>query len=471
MFKFQDYLFENKSYNISFDYKGDDVHFRSSTRKGIYTSIIDWLYKNGYNFKGTSLSNKILNEEEVKKIISSSKTYRIDHFHNIDNSGNFIVMNSGFDQLMNNLFNMLTEIGIDKNNIKISKGDEELKNDENNDMTFIEAAQKILKDNGNKPMTSLEIYSMIKSDKMVKTSGLTPQATLNAQMILYSENSTAKNKNKKSIFKIVEGTRPYKFILLSPDVIKDEDGEIKLFSKFRKTPFDIESELSKAQSQSQNDVETFNKFKAIQDEEEKELVKLNPFKQAICVLGESGAGKSVTIENVLSNEGDEYEFIIPTAATTGLLAQFSPSKSTYVPSRLGKMLIEASKNPNKLYTAIFDEMHKSSTIEMINDELLQAISPKRNAGRRFISLDHDTAEIFSDSNLNYERGNILIPDNFGFIFISSKPNVIASNADFFNRVDIINLTEDDRNIKTSMELLSKVISDEDKSSLSKNSLD
>jgi ABC-type dipeptide/oligopeptide/nickel transport system ATPase component len=252
---------------------------------------------------------------------------------------------------------------------------------------------------------------------------------------------------------------------------ESKNDEIKPFSKFRKSPFDIESELSKAQSQSQYDVETFNKFKAIQDEEEKELVKLNPFKQAICVLGESGTGKSVTIENVLSNEGDEYEFIIPTAATTGLLAQFSPSKSTYVPSRLGKMLIEASKNPNKLYTAIFDEMHKSSTIEMINDELLQAISPKRNAGRRFISLDHDTAEIFSDSNLNYERGNILIPDNFGFIFISSKPNVIASNADFFNRVDIINLTEDDRNIKKSMELLSKVISDEDKSSLSKNSLD
>ena len=34
------------------------------------------------------------------------------------------------------------------------------------------------------------------------------------------------------------------------------------------------------------------------------------------------------------------------------------------------------------------------------------------------------------------RGNLLIPDNFGFIFLSSKPDVIISNADFFNRVDI-----------------------------------
>ncbi len=343
-------------------------------------------------------------------------------------------------------------------------------------MTFLEAAKKILIKFKNKPMSADDIWTEICREKLsskIKYKDTRPVDSLFYMLRKSSINSNLKTQYKKKYFESID-SNPLKFKLVNPnedDVIKDDDVEIKPFSKFRKSPFDIESELSKAQSQSQNDVETFNKFKAIQDEEEKELVKLNPFKQAICVLGESGAGKSVTIENVLSNEGDEYEFIIPTAATTGLLAQFSPSKSTYVPSRLGRMLIEASKNPNKLYTAIFDEMHKSSTIEMINDELLQAISPKRNAGRRFISLDHDTAEIFSDSNLNYERGNILIPDNFGFIFISSKPNVIASNADFFNRVDIINLTEDDRNIKTSMELLSKVISVEDKSSLSKNSLD
>jgi hypothetical protein len=192
----------------------------------------------------------------------------------------------------------------------------------------------------------------------------------------------------------------------------------------------------------------------------------NPFKQSICVLGESGAGKSVTIETILENEGHNFEFIIPTAATTGLLAQFSPSKSGYVASRLGRMLIEASKNPDTLYTAVFDEMHKSNVIEMINDELLQAISTKRNRGRRFISLDDDTAEIYQDSELETERGNLLIPDNFGFIFISSKPRVIANNADFFNRVDIVILKSyEEETIETSEQLLSNKLSDEDKMKL------
>jgi hypothetical protein len=192
----------------------------------------------------------------------------------------------------------------------------------------------------------------------------------------------------------------------------------------------------------------------------------NPFRQSICVLGESGAGKSVTIETILENEGHNFEFIIPTAATTGLLAQFSPSKSGYVASRLGRMLIEASKNPDTLYTAVFDEMHKSNVIEMINDELLQSISTKRNRGRRFISLDDDTAEIYQGSELDTERGNLLIPDNFGFIFISSKPRVIANNADFFNRVDIVLLKSyQEEMVETTEQLLSNKLGDEEKMKL------
>jgi len=197
--------------------------------------------------------------------------------------------------------------------------------------------------------------------------------------------------------------------------------------------------------------------------ENKEPFAKNPFKQAICVLGESGAGKSHTIETILENEGHEFEFIIPTAATTGLLAQFSPTKSGYVPSRLGKMIIDAAQNPDKLYTAVFDECHKSSTIEMINDELLQCISIHRNNGVRFISLDHDTAELYNVEGLEKRRGNIILPDNFGFIFISSKPRVISNNADFFNRVDIVILKHyEEESIESIDELMSNVLDDEDK---------
>ena len=202
----------------------------------------------------------------------------------------------------------------------------------------------------------------------------------------------------------------------------------------------------------------------IDQEDTEESYTENPFKQSICVLGGSGVGKSVTIENILENEGHTFEYIIPTAATTGILAQFSPSKSTYVPSKLGSLLLQAANDPSNLYTAVFDEMHKSNVIEMINDELLQAISTKRNRGVRFISLDPDTAEMYQE--METKRGNIIIPDNFGFIFISSKPKVIANNPDFFNRVDIIILEEKDRNIDNSDELLDRIISNEEKSKLS-----
>jgi len=193
-------------------------------------------------------------------------------------------------------------------------------------------------------------------------------------------------------------------------------------------------------------------------------VKENPFKQAICVIGDSGAGKSVTTTKILEHDGHNFNFIIPTSTTTGLLSQFSPKNHEYVPSVLGEMIIESAENPSELYTAVFDECHKSNVIEMINDELLQCISTKRNNGLRFISLDRNTIDLYKNEAqeipLRIDRYNIYLPDNFGFIFISSKTKVIANNEDFFNRVDIIILTQEDRNINTSQELINKILKDE-----------
>jgi hypothetical protein len=220
----------------------------------------------------------------------------------------------------------------------------------------------------------------------------------------------------------------------------------------------------------------FKHFRGIQAQPESKLEEpvKNPFggtenSSAICVLGESGAGKSTTVEEVLKKENHAFEFIIPTAATTGLLSQFSPSKGSsggYILSRLGRMLIDASGNPNKFYTAVFDECHKAQTIDMINDELLQAISKKRNRGNRFISLDDDTADLYKGKLKTDNRGNISIPDNFGFIFISSKPKVISSNDDFFRRVDIVILKKwEEEKIDSIKELLDKKIPDEEKSKM------
>ena len=416
MIKFQDFIFENVSYHISFLYNGENKEFNSSSRKGIYTSVIDWLYENKYVFKGTSLSDRLLTLDQVKNIVITSKTYRLDHFHNIKNSGNFIVMNAGIDQLMSNLVKMLSEMGINKNDIQFSKEENEVTEKTiTANKTWLNATIDYLKSIGNKPQTVEEIWSAI--SEHVKTSGKTPLDSLRVMITHHYPTN----------FETIEG-KPRKY------------------------------KLSEVNNEIINDVEKVEKIK---------IFFKNPFRQSICVLGESGVGKSVTIETILENEGHNFEFIIPTAATTGLLAQFSPSKSGYVPSRLGKMLMEASKNPQTLYTAVFDEMHKSNVIEMINDELLQAISTKRNRGRRFISLDQDTAEIYEDSELEDDkRGNLLIPDNFGFIFISSKPRVIANNADFFNRVDIVLLKSyQEEKIETTEQLLSNKLGDEEKMKL------
>jgi len=454
-------------------------------------------------------------------------------------------------------------------------------------MTFVEAAQLILKQNDNEPMSSHEIWDKIEEQDLVDTKGSTPWMTLNAQMLSYSDNTNISRKKKNKIFTIV-AENPAMFILIdadsevqpvpdeenkyyllgaydknNPEISKQyidggywlngfavagldtlkekvneipvgakvaikssyvkskvnpvilikargivtknyndgtridvdwekdfkpfeimrndvgayrqtlhdisnkeehinliwnkeddemEDFELKPFGKFPQ-PFDVESELSKAQAQAQaqsDDVKFFKNFRAVQAEEEIEdfydYVK-NPFMQAICVLGKSGAGKSTTIDNILQKSGHNYQFIIPSASTTGLLSQFSPSDNSYIPSRLGRMIELAYKNKDKMYTAVFDECHKTNIIEMINDELLQAISVNRNKGVRFISLDDDTRRLYPSAKED-NRGNILIPNNFGFIFISSNARVISGNPDFFNRVDLVELTKSQRSLQT-----------------------
>ena len=186
----------------------------------------------------------------------------------------------------------------------------------------------------------------------------------------------------------------------------------------------------------------------------KEYLK-SPFKQAICVLGDPGVGKSYTIREILRKDKHIFQIIEPTATTTNLLAQFSPNKGGYVPSRLGNLLIEASKHPDKLYTAIIDEFHKSNVIDMVNDELKHAISTKRYGGDRFILSDdsNDYLKSFLDED---DGGNLIVPDNFGFIFLSSKPDIVINNGDIFDRLDIVNLRHHkEENIKSVSDLINR----------------
>lgn len=298
-----------------------------------------------------------------------------------------------------------------------------------NKYTRLEAVQIVLKKNNNRPMTAEELYKEM-VDKNLITTIMDPKNFINdlSSTLTYHSANTPYNwkgdhyGKKLKIFIIKEG-RPRKFSLLdsTSDIISEEEVE----------------ELDNTD---------------IPEIQIKRFTK-NPFATVLCVVGESGAGKSFLIETLLEKEGHVYEFIIPTSSTTSLLSQFSPQKGIYKVSRLGSLLIESTKNPNKFYTAVLDEMHKTNVIEMINDELLQAISQERNRGERFISVDGEIAELYEK-----DLPDLMIPDNFGFVFITSKPRIIQSNPDLINRIRIVEVTDRDRGkINTIQELLDRSV--------------
>lgn len=275
-------------------------------------------------------------------------------------------------------------------------------------LTFVQAAEIVLKQNGNKPMTAQEIWDQISSQNLVQSTGATPWSTLRSDLETNSINSTHTIRGKNVFRRVNDNPRKYVLINAESVSIPEEDDNYDDYQSVRENPFDT----------------------------------------ALCVIGKSGAGKSTLIEELLEKEGHVYEFIIPTASTTSLLAQFKPSDGEYVESRLGRLILRAVDDPNNFYTAVFDEMHKSAAIEMINDELLQAISIQRNQGRRFISVDGEIAELYRNKLKNFE-----IPKNFGFVFLTSKPKIVMGNPDFIRRVRVVNITEGDKERIGSIDVL------------------
>ena len=445
--KLKDFII-NESKNehfCSFNYDDNNFEFIGKTKKELYSKVIEWLYKSGYKFENDSIQRKLLSEDDVKSWIKKSAPYngknvsRLHLFYNIEGTDRYVITN--FIKEFQDLIFMLedfgaTDIKFDKSMNDYNENDSE--SETNEKLTFVEAAQICLQNNNNRPMSADEIWKEISDSVEYITN--TPIASLNTILGNYSENSNYKFTNKKKIFRIVS-QRPAKYVLISPKEIHPiSDNELE----------ETEKEVQKASDV----IKTFQKNPFGGD---KNLDKnLDKKSSAICVLGKSGDGKSYTIEEILSKEGHEYEIIIPTSSTTGLLSQYSPPDKKYKLSKLGKLLIKAQENPDKLYTAVFDECHK--IVDMINDELLQAISLKRNKFR-FITLDTDTDELYS--SLESDRGRRKIPDNFGFIFISSKPDIMKSNEDFASRVDFIEFTKEDRTIETISELLTKISNIED----------
>jgi len=208
------------------------------------------------------------------------------------------------------------------------------------------------------------------------------------------------------------------------------------------------------------------KFSEINQDQEQEVQKFsdrnpvqNPFKDSLCVLGESGAGKSYRVEKTLENEGHESMIVIPSTVSSSILYDYSTISKSYELSELGDFIQDATQNPTKYYTVVFDEFHKY--ISTINNELLQAISTKRNDSVRFISLPKTIKSLYNFLKTD-SRKRLLIPDNLGFIFITSKSDIARGNDDFKNRVQFVNITKEDKDQKFLIQVLKDKIETEDK---------
>jgi hypothetical protein len=426
--KFNDMLLlESKSGYFSFTYKDEPYKFESKTKKGIFVDVVEWLYKNNYNFKA------------VKVFDSVPDGHRKDHYHNIGNSNNFIDIN--FIKQYQGLILMLSDFGVDKLSISFGEVDSDENSKENlltKKYTFVEAAQLILKQNDNRPMTALEIWEEANTQNLVETLGKTPKATMNAQMIVYSDNTNAIGKKKNSIFKIIED-KPYKFILLNPN------------EEVQPIPDELDN----------SDILPPSKFIKFQ---EKPNVK-NPFgckdkdgeeTSTLCIIGKSGSGKTTSTEIALESMGHEYLLYIP------IEGEYTFSQYTgeeFEMSSLGEFMMMAQNDLGKCYTVIFDECHRPITISKLNTDLLQALSSRRNrGGERFVTMDRSTKRMYTSSTdefpitLKAVSGKLLVPDNFGIVCLSSNPSVICRNDDFLNRVDLVVFHESDRNVKDLTEL-------------------
>ena len=184
----------------------------------------------------------------------------------------------------------------------------------------------------------------------------------------------------------------------------------------------------------------------------------NNLAQAICVIGDSGVGKTYRVNKTLENEGHKTLFIIIDNMWQHILFDYSPIDRKYYLTKVGEFIKKAYNDAENNYTIVIDECHKN--LEIINDVLLQAISTKRNDGVRFLSLNSLVEKEFDF--LPAINGNRVLPNNLGFLFISSKSNIIEGNDDLKNRIEIIELAESDQANKdyTIKYLLSKIKKEE-----------
>lgn len=167
---------------------------------------------------------------------------------------------------------------------------------------------------------------------------------------------------------------------------------------------------------------------------------INSLAQAICVVGDSGVGKTYRVNKTLEYDGHKALNVIVDNMWQHILFDYSPEKKEYCLTKVSEFIKKAVHDKENYYTIVFDECHKN--LEIINDVLLQAISTKRNDGIRFFSLNSLVDDKFDF--LIELNGNRILPENLGFVFISSKSDIIEGNDDLRNRIEIVELSLSDK---------------------------
>ena len=227
------------NYEVSFIYKNQEIEFSNNRVATLYIDLCNWLYKNGYKFQGeihNAFIRKPFTKEEAESILSKNYSgnnfYQI--FFNIEGSEIYLYRGGNINKIYPNILKMLKNFGIDEKTIETT-GFEQLSNTSNrikkvsdmeakNDLTpeierttFVNAAQIVLNDYENTPMSAEEIWEEIELRNIVDTKGSTPKASLNTILLKYSDNSNVSKGYKKKIFTIVS-TNPNKFKLINNNV-------------------------------------------------------------------------------------------------------------------------------------------------------------------------------------------------------------------------------------------------------------
>lgn len=490
-------------YEIIFDVDGKKIRLEANSRTSLYVKILNWLKKRGYKFTGDihqGFTKRILSREEVNNAkVSKPEIYGSQgRFYEI-NPGEYFYLYRNKD-VYDFWKKMLVNNGVDEKSIEIKEIIDQ-KTDSNDYLDDKKISNfKSIFFPKIKKISNFEKYSETPNNNITLLTGVDGcrieisirKTYVSVFVSIYhwveKNNEFVFNfllKNKKDIeesigreldWKNIDSNRGSSITLRKNLNMEDEsnwvDAEnfllryfqafeqifIPYFEEIKKIKRDLsetDTEEPKELSTDDSKVLNFAKFRekpverAEQPSKTQSVVK-NTFKQSICVLGAAGAGKSLTTINSLKGEKNHFfKLLIPDDMRVSILLKFEAGEMKL--NSLSKMIIKAYENPQNKYTVLIDEFHKPITLRRVNDELLQAISTKRYGGVRFISSETAFDEISKEleklgikEDIYDYHGNIVIPDNFGFILLSSKPDVIVDNDDLYGRLDIVYLRESDR---------------------------